>query len=508
MATIQDTFTKRQQEASQQIGDLYDKQYDSQAAQLKTAYDKSMSDATAAQQKIAPQYQTQANSLAAAYERNRRNANMSAMNSGTGSGTALQQQLGLNTQFQKNYSTLRGNELAAQASAAQNIAGIESDYQNNLASARSDAENKKAAALVEELRTEGSVSRTGTVPGVYEEDRYLVGLPLTSAATGETLGAVIVSSPRYDSAELGGQLRLTLFYTFLPCLLIGLVASLVVASRQFKTLSQMADAAQTLARGDFSVRVEVPRTTREVHDLAEGFNTMAEALEQTESMRQDFVAGVSHELKTPMTTIAGFVDGILDGTIPQEKHRQYLQTVSDEVHRLSRLVRNMLEASRLQEAQSQAPIRDRFDAVELVSRTLLTYEQRINDKGLDVDAQFPELEVPVSANADSITRVVSNLIDNAVKFSTPGSTLGIGVYTVQSKAYVYVRNEGPTIPAEELGRIFDRFHKTDKSRSEDRDGVGLGLYLVKSILNAHDEQITVTSQDGVTTFTFTLTLAG
>ena len=364
------------------------------------------------------------------------------------------------------------------------------------------------AALVEELRTEGSVSRTGTVPGVYEEDRYLVGLPLTSAATGETLGAVIVSSPRYDSAELGGQLRLTLFYTFLPCLLIGLVASLVVASRQFKTLSQMADAAQTLARGDFSVRVEVPRTTREVHDLAEGFNTMAEALEQTESMRQDFVAGVSHELKTPMTTIAGFVDGILDGTIPQEKQQQYLQTVSDEVHRLDRLVRNMLEASRLQEAQSQAPIRDRFDAVELVSRTLLTYEQRINDKGLDVDVQFPELEVPVSANADSITRVVSNLIDNAVKFSTPGSTLGIGVYTVQSKAYVYVRNEGPTIPAEELGRIFDRFHKTDKSRSEDRDGVGLGLYLVKSILNAHDEQITVTSQDGVTTFTFTLTLAG
>ena len=364
------------------------------------------------------------------------------------------------------------------------------------------------ASLLEAIQTQGSVSRKEAIPGVYEEERYLVGLPLTSAATGEALGAVIVSSPKSDNAGLGGQLRLTLFYTFLPCLLIGLVASLVIASRQYKTLAQMADAAQTLARGDFSVRVQVPRTTREVHDLAEGFNTMAEALEQTESLRQDFVAGVSHELKTPMTTIAGFVDGILDGTIPQEKHRQYLQTVSDEVHRLSRLVRNMLEASRLQEAQSQAPIRDRFDAVELVSRTLLTYEQRINDKGLDVDVQFPELEVPVSANADSITRVVSNLIDNAVKFSTPGSTLGIGVYTVQSKAYVYVRNEGPTIPAEELGRIFDRFHKTDKSRSEDRDGVGLGLYLVKSILNAHDEQITVTSQDGVTTFTFTLTLAG
>lgn len=150
MATLQDTMRQRQRETETRVGDLYDKQYGSQAAQLQTAYDKNLSDARAAQQKITPQYQQQANSLAAQYERNRRNANLNAMNSGLSTGNAVQQQTALNTQYQRNYADLRGNELQAQAAAAQNIAGITNDYQNQLAAARADAENRKAAALVED----------------------------------------------------------------------------------------------------------------------------------------------------------------------------------------------------------------------------------------------------------------------------------------------------------------------------------------------------------------------
>lgn len=150
MATIQDTMAQRQRETESRVGDLYDKQYNSQAAQLQTAYNKNISDAQAAQQGIAPQYQTQANSLAAQYERNRRNANLTAMNSGLGTGNAVQQQLALNSKYQQDYAGLRGNELQAQASAAQNIAGLTTDYQNALAKARADAENKKAAAIVED----------------------------------------------------------------------------------------------------------------------------------------------------------------------------------------------------------------------------------------------------------------------------------------------------------------------------------------------------------------------
>lgn len=152
MATtgLQDTFEKRQKESADKIGNLYNQQYNSQAAQLKTAYDKNLSDAQAAQQKIAPQYQTQANSLATQYERNRRNANLQAMNNGMGTGTALQQQEALNTMFQKNYAGLRGQEMEAQTTAGQNIANLGFDYQQNLAKARSEAENKKAASLIED----------------------------------------------------------------------------------------------------------------------------------------------------------------------------------------------------------------------------------------------------------------------------------------------------------------------------------------------------------------------
>ena len=156
MATIQDTMAQRQRETQSRVGDLYDKQYGSQAAQLKAAYDKNISDAQASAAKITPQYQTQANQMAAQYERNRRNANLGAMNSGLGTGNAVQQQLALNNQYQKNYADLRGNELQAQAAAAQNMAGITTDYQNALANARAEAENKKAAALVEDMNKQNT----------------------------------------------------------------------------------------------------------------------------------------------------------------------------------------------------------------------------------------------------------------------------------------------------------------------------------------------------------------
>ena len=150
MATLQETLAARQKESANQIGNLYDQQYNAQAAQLKTAYDKNVSDAQAAQAKIAPQYQTQANQLATQYERNRRNANLQAMNSGLNTGTAVQQNDAMNRVYQNNYATLRGNEIAAQAEAGRKLAGLATDYQNSLASARAEAENKKASALIED----------------------------------------------------------------------------------------------------------------------------------------------------------------------------------------------------------------------------------------------------------------------------------------------------------------------------------------------------------------------
>jgi hypothetical protein len=156
MATLQDTFAQRQKESADRIGNLYNQQYESQAAQLKTAYDKNLSDAQAAQQKIAPQYQTQANNLATAYERNRRNLNMQNMVNGMGTGTAVQQQEALNDQFQRSYAGARNEEAAAQTAAGQKITDLGVDYRNQLNAARAESENKKAAALVSDMNTQNA----------------------------------------------------------------------------------------------------------------------------------------------------------------------------------------------------------------------------------------------------------------------------------------------------------------------------------------------------------------
>ena len=206
-----------------------------------------------------------------------------------------------------------------------------------------------------------------------------------------------------------------------------------------------------------------------------------------------------------MTTIAGFIDGILDGTIPPERQSHYLRIVSDEVKRLNRMVRSMLDISRLKSTGAEIQ-KARFDVTETLGRTLLTFEQKIEEKQLDVQVNMPDREVWVMANQDAITQVIYNLIDNGVKFAEPGTPFLLTVATSGGKALVSVADTGPTIPPEELPMVFDRFHKSDKSRSLDKDGVGLGLYIVKTILGSHGEDITVTSRNGVTTFTFTLEL--
>jgi signal transduction histidine kinase len=206
-----------------------------------------------------------------------------------------------------------------------------------------------------------------------------------------------------------------------------------------------------------------------------------------------------------MTTIAGFADGILDGTIPPEKERDYLQIISSETRRLSRLVRSMLDLSRLQSDARLA--QQQFDICETLVRTLVSLESKVNAKALEVDMNLPEEPVSVWGDQDAITQVCYNLLDNAIKFSRENGTLGVSVTAKGAKASIAISNQGDTIPPEELPLIFDRFHKTDHSRSVDRDGVGLGLYIVKTILNSHKENITCTSEDGVTCFTFSLTRA-
>ena len=350
-------------------------------------------------------------------------------------------------------------------------------------------------------------SRVGMdqLDGLYREPRYLVGLPITNDK-GYLQGLVLVSASASNISGVWRDLSGILLVTALAVVLIAAIISSVTSMRQSQPIKEIAAAARQFGLGRLDVRVDVGSRRDEVGELAEAFNAMADSLAKSEQRRSEFIANVSHELKTPMTSIAGFADGILDGTIPPDQERHYLQIISSETRRLSRLVRSMLDLSRLQSDERAA--QQQFDLCETLVRALVTLEGKVNAKRLEVDAQLPQDEpVPVWGDQDAITQVCYNLLDNAIKFSQEGGVLGLGVTVKGAKATVTISNQGETIPPEEQQLVFDRFHKTDHSRSADRDGVGLGLYIVKTILNSHKETISCVSQDGVTKFIFTMTRA-
>ena len=361
--------------------------------------------------------------------------------------------------------------------------------------------------LARVLENDGDVA-TGTVPQLYEEPRFVVASVIRDYVTHEALGIVVVSRPTYDTSVIMSKISNIFLMVSMLVMALSFVIMLITVKRQSDPLKQMAGIARSFGHGDLDARVKLTRDyPEEVEDLALAFNNMAQELQKSEYQRKEFVANVSHELKTPMTTISGYVDGILDGTIPAERSRYYLQIVSDETKRLSRLVRSMLDISKLQD-QSGIPDSKKvhFDMEEIVGQVLITFEKKITAKHLDVAVEMPEHPVFTFASQDMVTQVVYNLIDNAVKFCPEGGTLGLKIKSGGNKIYISVSNEGETIPPEELPLVFDRFHKTDKSRSQNRDGWGLGLYIVKTIVCSHGENISVSSRDGKTEFTFTMPL--
>ena len=359
---------------------------------------------------------------------------------------------------------------------------------------------------LQKVLSQGSDRATGLIKGLYSEERFLVALPVT-AADGDT-DIIIVSSPSASVNQVLTKISNIFLTTAVCVILVSVAAVSFFARRESKPLQDMAKAANAFGHGDLEARVKIEEgNSEEMEELALAFNNMACSLQKSEYRRQEFVANVSHELKTPMTTISGYVDGMLDKTIPEDKWPHYLQIVSDETKRLSRLVRSMLDISQL---QSEGGIPDEkkihFDLEDCCGSVLITFEKKIEDKGLNVEVDMPEHPVYTFANEDYITQVIYNLIDNAVKFCPTGKTLGLKIREGGAKVYVSVSNEGDTIPPEELPLVFDRFHKLDKSRSQNRDGWGLGLYIVKTIVCSHGENISVTSRDGKTEFTFTLPL--
>lgn len=342
----------------------------------------------------------------------------------------------------------------------------------------------------------------GDFSKTYPHPYYAVGIPLVvyqDDGSQAVAGAVFATT----SASSVVSYLLSTFQMFLIAAIATLLLTFVVVwlftYRMIRPLRRMSVASKAFGNGDFSVRVPV-ESSDEIGELSVAFNNMANSLSNSEGMRRSFIANVSHELKTPMTTIAGFIDGILDGTIPPDKQNQYLKIVSGEIKRLSRLVKSMLDLSRIDSGEMKLnPVK--FDLTEKVFSTLLTFEKSIEEKKIEIRGLEDTGPQMIFGDQDLIHQVVYNLVENAVKFTNAEGYIAFQLTDSFDRTCFSIENSGHGISSDDLPMIFDRFYKTDKSRSQDKNGMGLGLYLVKTIIKLHGGDITVQSAiDGFSRF--------
>ena len=326
------------------------------------------------------------------------------------------------------------------------------------------------------------------------EDKYPLSFSPINIDEGgeESDGFVFVFAISPNRAQLLDATTQTVLMSCIWVMLATLIAVYFITERMVDPIKRMSDAAESYAKGNFSSRIDVIGQD-EIAELSSAFNQMAEDLDRLEKMRNSFLANVSHDLRTPMTSIAGFIEG---GAIPPEKHPYYLNLISSEIHRLSRLVSQILDISRLESGERRlhfAPC----NICETARLVLISFEAQIEEKELDVSFEAEEDSLYITADADALHQVLYNLCENALKFSFSKGRLQINIEKGEKDTVVFsVYNEGQGIPEEDLPYVFDKFYKSDKSRGLDKNGVGLGLYIVKSLVESHNGEISVSSEYG------------
>lgn len=319
----------------------------------------------------------------------------------------------------------------------------------------------------------------------------------------QVIAAVYLATPITRINET----RSAVFRFFIMAILFSAVISIflvyIFSLKMTKNLTKISSVSEVIAAGEFNKRLDI-KTQDEIGNLARSFNKMVEALQKQEEMRRNFIANVSHELRTPMTSIRGFIEGILDGTIPAEKQSRYLKIVKEEIVRLNRLVNDLLDLAKMEAGEVSIVFSD-FDINEIIRQSVIKLESLINEKNLEIIVNFDEEETFVKADADAIERVLLNLLHNAIKFTPGGGIIVVNTTLQKDTVLISVADNGTGIEKDELDMIWERFYKSDKSRGQYKSGTGLGLAIVKNIINEHGQDIWVESEiDKGAIFYFTL----
>lgn len=356
---------------------------------------------------------------------------------------------------------------------------------------------------IQEVRSGNIVIKNGSFRQIFSTPMLTVGIPII--VDGQVQSAVFLHTPLM---ELKNTLKTVYFVIWMSAFFAIFISAIIIYYFSdrilIRPLNKINKTAKNIAKGEFDKRVSL-ESDDEIGDLAVSFNYMADSLQNLEDMRRSFIANISHELRSPMTSINGFITGMIDGTIPQERWTYYLNIVHDEIKRLMRLINEILDLARIESGEFSVNM-GVFDLNELIRQRIIKFEEKINKRNIEVNVKLIENKLKVKGDKDRIDQVLTNLIDNAIKFVKDEGLIEIKTDIKDRKVVVHVYNNGPAIPKDEIKYIWERFHKVDKARQKG-GGTGLGLSIVRQIINKHGETIWVESGDFGTRFSFTLSLA-
>ncbi len=355
-------------------------------------------------------------------------------------------------------------------------------------------ENRQAGVdFLTSLQEEGEGITFEMVLSENEEtDSYMLMYDIINSNK-EHIGFVRVSS-KSDTISLFLE-SLTAIFIFAAgfVLIIANAVSFFLTSRIINPIEKVSDAAKEFSLGNFSARVDVKKGAAEITQLSETFNAMASFVENNEESQSNFIANISHELRTPMTSIKGFIDGILDGTIQTNEQDKYLKIVSDEIGRLARLTNSMLEMSKAQEENYEYNMAT-YDIWDTISTIVLGHESEVEEKNITIKGFEPQ-PLNIYTDADIVHQIIYNIYNNAVKFTPKNGEILLDVKKpkAQDNVVIRIRNTGEGIPKKDIPYIFERFYKSDKSRSINKKGAGIGLFIVQTLLTKIGGKIEVKS---------------
>ena len=349
----------------------------------------------------------------------------------------------------------------------------------------------------------GSYYRTGNFYGFFDEDRLSVLAPITDGSTLTIRGYVAM---HYPMSELYYQRELFLSISYILFLLLFLLSlSILLLFRKivYTPLKKITEGTNEFAAGHLDYQIPIS-SNDEMGALAASLNYMSDVLNQSGEYQRNFIANISHDFRSPLTSIKGYVEAIADGTIPVEMQGRYLEIVSREVERLEKLTSSLLTLNNLEVKSRIMNIRP-FDINKVIKNTAASFEGSCRARKILIELILTGEQLSVTADMEQIQQVLYNLLDNAIKFSNDNSTITIETTEKNGKIFVSVKDHGCGIPKEILPKIWERFYKQDSSRGKDRKGTGLGLSIVKEIISSHNQNINVISTEGVgTEFLFTL----